>query len=162
MNAAKLTGRGNYLPKGVHQLQIEKFYFKAAGQKTPMGLFIAEFKAIASTSPEVQCNSMTYSEGFDPTKSGYQERLIKFCLATLGVDWSGAVPQQARDLVADIRFGVEYESERTKLTAKYGHPPENFLIGRMVVAESTPYTTKNKVEIVANAWRPYVAPGGAA
>lgn len=154
MNAAKLTGKGNYLPVGSHRLRIEKFFFKAPGQNSPMGLFIAELKAVRSTNPDTQIEAITYSESFDPAKSGWMERMKKFLLASLGVDWRGAVPPDANDLVADIRFACEYASERATLTQKYGRPPEEFLIGRLVAAESAPYHTKSNKDIVANTWNP--------
>lgn len=156
MNGVKLTGKGNYLPVGVHEIRIEKFFFKAPGQNSPLGLFIAEFKAVKSSNQTLDL-AMTYSESFDPAKSGWLDRMKKFLLASLGIDWAGPIPAEAHDLVADIRFACEFESERAKLTQKYGQAPEVFLVGRGAIVESTPYTTKAQKTIVANAFRPVPA-----
>ena len=144
MKAAVLTGSGNYLPVGLHQLEITKFFFKSPGTNSPMGIFFAEMKLETTSNPEAAKVGMTYSEGFDPAKVGWMERMKKFLLAGLGLDYRGEIPEAAHDLVADIRFSCEFASEAAKLAAKYGRAPETFLVGRKIIGEGTPYTTKPK------------------
>lgn len=164
MAAAPLTGKGTYLPAGTHKVRIEKFFFKDPGQNSPLGLLIAEFKAIESTSPEVQIETMTYSETFDPTKSGWEDRLQKFLFSALGCDFRGARPAWAQKMVADIRFANQLSlpgaaQERARLIQEYGgHAPEAYLIGRVVAAQGEPYTTKKKVEITSIQWRAAMPP----
>lgn len=153
MRGAVLTGKGNYLLLGSHTLKIEKFFFKQPGQNTPLGLFIAEFKCLESSNPEMR-QDIVYSEGFDPAKSGWLERMKKFLLAGLGVDWRGAVTDTQHDLVADIRFSAEFASEREALTKKYKVAPEEYLVGRKIVAQGSPYTTKKLVTIVSTQFSP--------
>jgi hypothetical protein len=154
MRSAVLTGKGNYLPLGMHDVQITKFFFKSPGTNSPMGLFLAEFTVSKSTDPNVTIGG-TYSEGFDPAKVGWMERMKKFLLATLGMDWRGTIPVEVHDLCADIRFSEEFpQTELAPAIKKYGHKPADFLVGRSVRAEGTPYTTKTHKEIVSVRWIP--------
>lgn len=161
MKAAVLTGTGTYLPIGIHYLEITKFFFKKPGINSPLGIFFAEMKLEQSSNPAAQVG-MTYSEGFDPAKTGWLERMKKFLLAGLGVDYRGVIPDGAHDLVADIRFSCEFESEAVKLAAKYQGPPEVILVGRKIIGEGSNYTTKPKgnmpgKEIVSMKWSPVLA-----
>lgn len=156
MRAAVLTGKGNYLPLGTHKLLVEKFFFKGPGTNTPMGLFISEFKMVETTNAQANKGG-TYSEVFDLAKTGWDGRMKKFVLATLGVDRRGVITEEMHDLFADIRFSAQFESERQKLSAKYGHAPEQFLLGRHVIGEGTDYTTKKNVKIVSTEFSPVSA-----
>lgn len=167
MKAAVLTGQGTYLPVGTHDLEILKFFYKKPGPNSALGLFIAEMKLERSTNPAAQVGG-TYSETFDPTKTGWFERMKKFILASVGVDYRAGVPDEAHDLVADVCFSCGFtamgpimisDEQRAELVKKYNQPPENMFAGSKIRGEGSPYTTKAKgnnpgKEIVSMKWSP--------
>lgn len=158
MREAQVSGKGQYVEQGQHDLELDKAFCKRSNHAgTPKENYIFEFKVIRSTNPTHEVGS-TRSYVENVANQGWLERM-KGCIAALvGVDPYGAISPQDQDTIADIIAALRYDEFRVQKGW-----PENFLKGRRVSCEGMPGTSQKKgMPVTHKKWKPMAEATGAA
>lgn len=160
MRGAVVSGKGQYIEAGQHELTLDKAFFKRSQQGGKVKeSYIFEFKVDKSSNPTHEVGS-TRSYVENMANDGALER-IKPCLAAIvGVDPYGVISPADQDLIADIIAALRYDEYRVQKNW-----PVDFLKGRRVACEGMPGTSRKGTPITNKKWSPLAAapaPSGAA
>lgn len=138
MAGAQVFGKGQYILLGMHELEVNKlFYKKTLIDGVATESIICEFKVEKTNNDEMEIGE-TRSVVFRFDKKGWLSRFKSLVLALIGVDPDGKISKEAESAVGDIYAALVHDDERVRLKL-----PENFMTGKKVKVEGIPGTIKN-------------------
>src|SRR5579872_6126717 len=127
MRAAQVFGKGQYILKGIHWLEIVKLFYKRTHMEgTTKESVICEFTVKGTNNPEMVVGE-TRSIVFNFEKKGWLSRFKALGLAIVGVDPEARTPPEAEKAVEDIYVALRDDAERQRLGL-----PENFAAGTLL------------------------------